>query len=141
MSHWWPIGHICLSLGTNVTQPVYKCNSITEHQMAGHCGAVSENGLPRYLWHIHFRAWSPVGGTIWKRLGGVALPAEVLSPGVGFEVSKARPHHFFPVISLSLWWLSQEVRPQLLLQHHGCLLPCSNRDGHGLSPSETVSPQ
>lgn len=119
MSNLWPVDHICLRLGTNVTQPVYKYSTITEHQVFGHCGVVSENGLPRYLWYIYFKTWSSVGGTVWKRLGGVALPEEVLSPGVGFEVSSSP--NTIPQLSLfALWLLSQ-----LLLQHHACLLPCS----------------
>jgi hypothetical protein len=45
-----------------------------------------ENGLSRLLC---LNIWSPVSGTLWEELVGVALFGRGVSLWVGFEVSKA----------------------------------------------------
>ena len=63
--------------------------------MKGGCGCLNENGSHRLLC---LDAWSPVKGTVWEGLGGVALLEEVCYRGVGLEISKAQSK----AISLSL---------------------------------------
>lgn len=51
---------------------------------------LSENGPGRLIY-----TWSPVGGTAWEGLGGMALEEEMLL-GHGFEVSKDSFHYQHP---------------------------------------------
>ena len=57
------------SLGAVLTLlPVF----IQIHCRIGRCGGFNGNGLQRLTW-----AWVPAGGTVWERLGGVALLEDV----------------------------------------------------------------
>lgn len=48
--------------------------ALWRRRQKGHYGGLNEN-CPHVL--IYLNAWSPVGGSIWERLGGVASLEEV----------------------------------------------------------------
>ena len=73
---------------------------------------LSENGTHRFM---YWNAWSLVVGTVWRRLGGVALLKKCVTGGGGFEVSGA--HHRLR-LSISLLFVDQEASSKLVLQHH-----------------------
>lgn len=50
------------------------------------CGSLNENGPHRLT---YFNTWPPGGGSVWERLGNVALLERCVT-GVDFEVSKAQ---------------------------------------------------
>ena len=68
---------------------------------------------------IDLKAWSPVGGTAWEGLGGIAVLEDVCHWVWALRFQKPKPFLFK---SLSAWWLlPQDVNSQLLLQCSACL--------------------
>ena len=70
----------CISLPTQISPSLASC------------GGLNENGLYRLM---YLKTLSELGGTVWERLGGVALLEAVYHWGGGadLEVSKAHPLH------------------------------------------------
>ena len=79
---------------------------------------------------IYLNAWSPVHGTIWEGLGGVAFLEDVCHSSVDFGVSKTQP---VPV-SLSLFLLSADPDVELSATSPvPCLPACPHASHHGLN--------
>lgn len=68
---------------------------------------------------IRLNIWSPVNGTIWEGLGGVALLEEVCFWGQALRFEKPTP---FPVKFLCLLLIDGYMSYQLLFQCPACLL-------------------
>lgn len=77
------------------------------------CGSLNENDLYRLLC---LENWSPVGETIWKGLGGLALLEKVYHWGERALRSQNPPP--FPVGSLCLWII---CKLSAIAPHHTCL--------------------
>ena len=63
-------------------------------------------------------AWSPVGGTVWEGLRGVALLEKVCHWGQAWRFQKPT---LFPDVSFYLMFVDEDVSSQLLHQCYPCL--------------------